>query len=45
MGRKGRGKEKWEEGSKGGRRKEIGKEAREEPPNTNRMAIVERNGT
>lgn len=43
-GRKGRGKENQGEGRKGRKRKLIEKEAKE-PSNTNRMAIVERNGT
>lgn len=44
-GRKGRGKENQGEGRKGRKRKLIEKEAREKPPNTNTMAIVERNGS
>lgn len=44
-GRKGRGKENQGEGRKGRKRKLIEKEAKEEPSNTNRMVIVERNGT
>lgn len=43
-GRKGRGKEKQEEGRKVECRKETGRKAREEPPDTNRMVTAERNG-